>query len=49
METGIPDHRAEPLLDLGRQVEKAREILLLGESDDHLSSLADGANVAYVA
>lgn len=39
-ETWVANHRAEPVLDLSCQVDEARYILLTGESDDHLSSLA---------
>ncbi|GGR03349.1 hypothetical protein GCM10010280_59200 [Streptomyces pilosus] len=45
METGILDHRAEPVLDLRCQAEESWEILLSRESDDHPSSLTDEANL----
>jgi hypothetical protein len=47
METGVPDYRAEPLLNLGRQAKKARQVPLLREPDDHPGSLADKMTVAW--
>lgn len=43
MEPRFLDHRAEPVLDLGSQGKKAREVTLLRGSDDHPSSLTDVA------
>lgn len=40
VETGYPDHGAEPLLDLGRQVEEPGEVLLRRCSDHHASRVA---------
>jgi hypothetical protein len=40
-ETWVAGHGAEPVLDLSRQVEKAGRVLLGGEPDDHLNSLAE--------
>lgn len=41
VESGVLDHRAEPVLHLARQAQEAGEVSLLGESDHHPGSLAD--------
>jgi hypothetical protein len=49
MEIRVPNHRAEPMLDLSCQAKKASEIPLLRKSDDHSSSLADVATLPDAA
>jgi hypothetical protein len=37
-ESWLTGHRPEPLLDLSRELDEARRVLLAGESDDHRTS-----------